>query len=301
VSVAKLMDGVMTQTQFLPEAEGGVTTYALGEGEREEVLAFLAERPMHTVCMAGLIRDNGVESAHNRGTFYGCRNTSGRLEGVALVGHATLLDARTRRAYREFALAAQVSTRTHVIMGESDAVEEFRGHYADAGQRMRRACRELLFELRRPIEDVCEIAGMRPATPADLDLVAPVHAGLAEAESGVNPLDVDPEGFRARCLRRIEQGRVWVVVSEDGRLLFKADVQAETPEVIYLEGVYVHPAERGSDTGRRCLKQLSRELLLRVRRVCLLVNEENERAHSFYRMCGFRLRGVYDTIFLRLD
>src|SRR5438270_9755590 len=146
------MEDLTTASRYQPEAEASVKTYPLTDGEREEVLAFLAERPMHTVCMAGLIRDNGVESAHNRGTFYGCRNTSGRLEGVALVGHATLLDARTRRAYREFALAAQVSTRTHVIMGESDAVEEFRGHYADAGQRMRRACRELLFELRRPIE-----------------------------------------------------------------------------------------------------------------------------------------------------
>lgn len=301
MSVATLMDGVMAGTQFLPEPKIGVTTCALVESEREEVLAFLAERPVHTVCMAGLIRDNGVESAHNRGTFYGCRNSEGRLEGVALVGHATLLDARTRRAYSEFALAAQVSTHTHMILGESDAVEEFWNHYADAGQRMRRACRELLFELTKPIEDVCEIEGMRPATAEDLDLVAPVHAGLAEAESGVNPLDVDPEGFRARCLRRIEHGRVWVVVSADGRLLFKADVQAETPEVVYLEGIYIHPAERGTGVGRRCLKQLSRHLLLRARRVCLLVNEENERAHSFYRICGFKLRGLYDTIFLRLD
>jgi hypothetical protein len=295
------MDGVMTGTQVLPEAETGVTTYALVKGEREEVLAFLAERPVHTVCMAGLIRDNGVESEHNRGIFYGCRNASGRLEGVALVGHATLLDARTRRAYREFALAAQCSTRTHMIMGESDAVEEFWNHYADAGQRMRRACRELLFELTRPVEEAREVEALRLATAADLNLVAPVHAGLAEAESGVNPLDVDPEGFRARCLRRIEQGRVWLVVSEDGRLLFKADVQAETPEVIYLEGIYVHPAERGAGAGRRCLKRLSRELLLCTRRVCLLANEENERAHSFYRICGFKLRGVYDTLFLRLD
>jgi uncharacterized protein len=301
MSVATLMDGAMETTQFLPLAGGGVETYAPCEDEREEVLAFLAERPAHTVFMAGLIRDNGVVSAHNRGTFYVCRDERGRLEGVALVGHATLLDARTPRAFREFALAAQCSTRTHMIMGESDAVEEFWGHYAGAGRPARRACRELLFELARPVEDAREVEGLRPATAADLDLVAPVHASLAEAESGVNPLDRDPEGFRARCLRRITQGRVWVIVSAEGRLLFKADVQAETPEVVYLEGVYVHPAERGAGAARRRLNRLTRELLLCTRRVCLLVNEENERAHSFYRACGFRLRGVYDTIFLRLD
>jgi predicted GNAT family acetyltransferase len=296
------MEDVMATSQYLPAAEVSVTTYPLAEEERDEVLAFLAERPTHTVCMAGLIRDNGVESALNRGTFYGCRNSEGRLEGVALVGHATLVEARTRRAFREFALAAQGSTRTHMIMGEADSVEEFWSHYADAGQPMRRACRELLFELRHPMDVSHEVEGLRLATPDELDLIAPVHAGLAEAESGINPLEKDAEGFRARCLRRIEQGRVWVLVSEDGRLLFKADVQASTPEVIYLEGIYVHPAERGAGLGRRCMTQLNNELLLlHTRRVCLLANEENERAHSFYRMCGFKLRGVYDTIFLRLD
>jgi predicted GNAT family acetyltransferase len=300
MSVATLMDGVMAQTQFLPEVSAEVNTYALSEEEREEVLSFLAERPIHTVCMTGLIRDNGVVSAHNRGAFYGCRNSEGRLEGVALVGHATLVEARTRRAFREFALVAQCATRTHFILGESDAVEEFWSHYTDAGQPMRRACREFLFELRYPLDAGRGGEDLRRATPEDLDLIVPVHAGLAEAESGVNPLDTDPAGFRARCLRRIEQGRTWVVVRE-GRLLFKADVQADTPEVVYLEGVYVNPSERGTGIGRRSMTRLGSELLSHTRRVCLLANEENERAHAFYRHCGYKLRGVYDTIFLRID
>ena len=49
------------------------------------------------------------------------------------------------------------------------------------------------------------------------------------------------------------------------------------------------------------MTRLGFELLLQTRRVCLLANEENERAHAFYRNCGYKLRGVYDTIFLRLD
>jgi predicted GNAT family acetyltransferase len=301
MSVATLMDGVMTQTQFLPEVSVEVNTYALAEEEREEVLAFLAERAVHTVCMAGFVRDNGIVSPHNRGTFYGCRSAEGRLEGVALVGHATLVEARTRRAFREFALVAQCTTRTHFILGEADSVEEFWSHYADAGQPMRRACREFMFELRYPLEAGRGSESLRRATPEDLELILPVHARLAEDESGVNPLDTDPEGFRARCLRRIEQGRVWVVVSDGGRLLFKADVQADTPEVVYLEGVYVNPTERGTGIGRRMMTRLGYELLLHTRRVCLLANEENERAQAFYRNCGYKLRGVYDTIFLRLN
>ena len=297
VSLSQTMQAVMEESQYLPEAEVTVTTEELTEDDRHEVLAFLSERPMHTVCLTGFIRDNGLQSPHNRGTFYGCRNSAGRLEGVALIGHATLIEARTRRAMREFALVAQGATRTHMIMGEKAKVEQFWNYYADEGQQMRRACRESLFELRRAMEQTLEVEGLRLATCEDIDLVAPVHASMAEEESGVNPLNVDPEGFIRRCLRRIEMQRVWVVV-RDGELLFKADVQADTPEVVYLEGVWVNSAERGTGLGRECLRQLCREVMVRSKSVCVLVNEENERAQTFYRMCNFKLRATYDTIFL---
>lgn len=303
MSVALLIDNVMAESQYLPEAASSVAVVELAERDREEVLGFLAERPVHTVALAGLIRDNGFVSEHNRGDFYGCRNSRGRLEGVALVGHHTLVEGRTRRAVREFATAALGCPRTHMILGELETVEEFWNGYADEGQRMRLACRELLFELREAIgrdEDDASEEGPRRASAEDLELIIPVHAGLAAAESGVNPLDTDPEGFRRRCLRRIEQGRTWVVTDGE-RLLFKADVQADTPEVIYLEGVYVHPSERGTGAARAYLTRLCRHLLSFTRTVCLLANEENERAQRFYRTCGFKMRGVYDTIFLRRD
>jgi uncharacterized protein len=299
-SFNSLMNTVMANTPYLPEADLTVTVFELTEEDRNEVLAFLAERSTHTVCMTGFIRDNGLVSPHNRGTFYGCRNSEDRLEGVALIGHATLIEARTSRAMREFGVIAQTHTRTHMIMGEVDAVEEFWNYYADEGQEMRRACRELLFELRHAMDVPEEIGEMRRANLGDLDQIVPVQAAMAEFESGVNPFEVDPEGFRARCARRIEMGRIWVL-EEDGKLVFKADIQADTPDVIYLEGVWVSPAERGKGIGRKCMRQLCRDLLTRSKSVCLLVNQENERSHTFYRMCNFKMRGVYDSIFLRQD
>lgn len=299
-SFNSLMNSVMANTPYLPEADLTVTVFELTEEDRNEVLAFLAERSTHTVCMTGFIRDNGLVSPHNRGTFYGCRNSEDRLEGVALIGHATLIEARTSRAMREFGVIAQTHTRTHMIMGEVDAVEEFWNYYADEGQEMRRACRELLFELRHAMDVPEEIGEMRRANLGDLDQIVPVQAAMAEFESGVNPFEVDPEGFRARCARRIEMGRIWVL-EEDGKLVFKADIQADTPDVIYLEGVWVSPAERGKGIGRKCMRQLCRDLLTRSKSVCLLVNQESERSHTFYRMCNFKMRGVYDSIFLRQD
>jgi predicted GNAT family acetyltransferase len=125
-----------------------------------------------------------------------------------------------------------------------------------------------------------------------------VQARLAEAESGINPLEVDPEGFRLRTARRIEQGRVWVWI-EDGRLIFKADVMSKTPDVFYLEGVHVHALERGKGYGLRCMSQLGRQLLKSAGSVCLLVNERNKDAQSFFFKAGYKLRDCYDTIFLQ--
>jgi uncharacterized protein len=297
-SLNALMNVVMAETPYLPEADVTVDVIELTEEDRNEVLAFLAERPVHTVCLAGFIRDNGLVSPHNRGTFYGCRNSEGRLEGVALIGHATLIEARTARAMEEFGLVAQGYQRTHMILGEKDKVEQFWNYYADEGQEMRLACRELLFELRYAMQVRDEVDGLRRATLEDLDKIAPVQASMAEEESGKNPMEIDPDGFRARCARRIEMGRVWLL-EEDGRLVFKADVQSDTPDVVYLEGVWVNPSERGKGIGRQCLRQLCQDLLVRTKSVCVLVNEENHRAHTFYRMCNFKMRGVYDSIFLQ--
>src|SRR3954463_12161453 len=101
-TMSDLMSTVMAENPYLPEADVTVSLIELTEEDRTEVLAFLAERSIHTVCMTGFIRDNGLISPYNRGTFYGCRNSEGRLEGVALIGHATLIEARTERAMREF-------------------------------------------------------------------------------------------------------------------------------------------------------------------------------------------------------
>lgn len=300
MSAAHLMNTVMAESQYLPSADTTVSVAKLTNEDRNEVLAFLAERPVHTVCMVGFIRDNGLESELNRGTFWGCRNSEGRLEGVALIGHATLIEVRTDRALKEFAPVAQVCSNTFMIMGEQERIEQFWNSYADEGQEIRLICRELLFELRRPVQVPERVEGLRLATLEDLDLIVPVHAAMAEAESGINPLNVDPIGFRQRCARRIERGRVWVVVN-DGQLVFKADIQADTPDVTYLEGIYVNPAKRGRGIGRACLSELTRKLLLRSKSICLLVNETNEKACAFYRLSNFKLRGRYYSTFLQRE
>src|SRR5256714_4035891 len=271
---------------------------ALTERDDEtEVLDFLAERPVSTVVVRGLIRDNGLESPFNRGTFYACCDAEGRLEGVALVGHATFVEARTDASLRACASLAQGQHDAHMMLGEHELISRFWSHYAPEGQTPRLFCRELLFEQRWPVEASASVVGLRRATLDDLMLVMPVHAAMAYEESGVNPLDVDLHGFRMRCARRIEHGRVWVLI-EDGNLVFKADVASDTSECTYVEGVYVDHASRQRGHGLRCLSQFTRTLLTRTEAVCALVNEQNLMAQALFLKAGYKLRGYYETIFL---
>ena len=270
----------------------------LDDANVREVLDFLAERPLHTVIMSSFVRDNGLVSPLNRGAFYGCRGEDGGLEGVALIGHATMVEARTEEALAAFARLARESQSGHVILGETDKVGRFWGYYAKGEESPRLLCREMLLEQRWPVAVREEVKGLRLATADDLGLVMPVQAEMAYEESGVNPLERDPEGFRRRCARRIGMGRVWVWV-EDGRLIFKADIISETPEVVYLEGVWVNPEERGKGYGLRCMSRLGRELLSRAGSISMLVNERNIKALSLYRRAGYKPRGCYDTIYLK--
>ena len=294
---ARLEEMAATATAPLTAIESSLSLQRLTNEMEAEILAFLAERSLHTVVMAGHIRDNRIESAFNRGVFYACRNGEGQLEGVALLGHATLIEARSEAALAAFARLAQSCPQAHMIMGEQEKVERFWRYYANVGQMPRRVCRELLFEQQWPIEALEPVRELRLATPVDLELVMPVQAEMAQAESGINPLEVDPAGFRLRCARRIAQERVWVWTA-NGQLIFKADIISDTPQVIYLEGVYVNPNERGQGYGARCMSQLGQTLLAHTTSLCVLVNEQSTRAQNFFERAGFKLRACYDTVFL---
>ena len=274
-------------------------------GSEAEALEFLSQRPLNSVIMSSFIRDNGLVSDLNRGRFYSYRDQCGRIEGIALVGHATLFETNSDAALAAFARLVHNSDKVHMIMGEDAKVEQFWYHFTLNGRVRHQVGRELLLEQRSPMpgqrwsETRNRFNGLRLATFEDLSVVMTTHARMACEELGlVNPIVADPKGFPERCARRIQQRRVWVLI-ENGSLVFKADIVADTPDAIYLEGIYVNPEKRGQGYGLSCLTELSRSLLKRTESICLLVNERSHQARTFYSRAGFRFQSHYTTIFLQ--
>jgi predicted GNAT family acetyltransferase len=107
----------------------------------------------------------------------------------------------------------------------------------------------------------------------------------------------DRAGFLKRCGKRIERGRTFVVF-ENGKLVFKADIAAETSDVAYLEGIYVAPEFRGNNVGSKCLSKLSLHLLNRVEHICLLSNVELKNAHRSFAKAGYKNTDCCQTIFV---
>ncbi len=270
----------------------------LREEDRDEVVAFLNLRPVHTIAMTSFINDNGIENPSNRGIFYGYCGMDDKLEGVALIGHSTLIEARNNDAIRAFALAAKGSeTQIKLVMSSDRVAELFWLHYTDGLRQPRLASTEILFEVAFPfLVQNCEW-DIRTAKPEELTMVAEAHAEVALIESGVDPMQADRNGFLERALDRIKKGRTFVVV-EDGTLIFKADIVAETDNVVYLEGVYVSPARRGKGIGASCMAKLNLQLLEKVQNICLLSNESHSSAHKCFEKAGYKRTGKCTALFV---
>ena len=288
------------QSRNCSNDNGGLAIEQLTEHDTAEVLTFLAARPIYTVCMASYIRDHGMVSPLNRGTFYGCRDENGSLEGVALIGHATLIETESDAALKAFAQLKHQYATAHLIRGEHKMIQRFWDHYAELGHKPRLACRELLFEQQALTKIDGPVPELQPATLADLDEIMAINAEMICSECGTDPRTKDAAGFRQRTAQRIELDRIWLW-KKDGRLIFKADIFAETPEMIYIEGVYVNPEQRGQGNGLRCMSQLSRILMKRSRSTCLLINQQKKEQAAFYQKAGYQFRGTYDAIYLQQE
>lgn len=255
-------------------------------------------RPVHTVVMSSFIQDNGLESPDNRGKFYGYRNNQGTLEGVALIGRTTLIEACSENSLTAFAaVARQSETPIYLMMADGKSTERFWLEFTGDNRPARKVCTELLFELNFPffVQD-CEW-NVRVADLSELEQIAIAHDEVAFIESGVSPLQKDRAGFLKRCFKRIEQGRTFVVF-ENGKLVFKANIVAETADVVYLEGIYVSPEYRGKGIGSSCLSKLGLDLMARVENVCLLSNVEFKGAHRSFVEAGFKNTDCCQTFFV---
>jgi uncharacterized protein len=138
-------------------------------------------------------------------------------------------------------------------------------------------------------------SGLRAATLHDLDTLVAAAAAAYREEVGIDAYARDPALFEWRTRSQIEEGRSWLW-TEDGRILFKAEASAWTPDAVQLQQVWVEPELRGNGYGKRGLADLCRLLLETTPTVCLFVRPENDRAIALYDGIGMRRTITYRSL-----
>lgn len=266
----------------------------LVENDRHAALMLLAEDPVRGVHLRGMIEDNGLQSVAHRGCFYGYYEGA-RMLGVALLGHYIICYG-SDAAFAAFAELA-ASAKSSMIFGPKPEVESFWQQISLHGRQTKEVHTQQWLVCKKAALPLGSLQ-LRRANLTELAAVADAHAEIIRAECGYDPYLKDREGFTRRVQERIERGRTWVKMQGDA-VIFKAELVSVTPEAVYLEGIWTHPAHRGQGLAKSCMSELLHRLLRKHKAVCLVVDEENTIARRVYEHVGFVYANSYQVRYLQ--
>jgi hypothetical protein len=131
----------------------------------------------------------------------------------------------------------------------------------------------------------------------EIDVLLPASIAMFTEEVGVSPLSGDGgAAYRARVSELVRAGRAFARI-EDGRVIFKAEVGAATPQACQVQGVWVRPEFRGQGLaapGMAAVVNEARRSISPV--VSLYVNDFNAPARAAYNRAGFREVGEFMSV-----
>jgi hypothetical protein len=275
-----------------PANQTGVFVRVLDELDYRPALALLTAHPHEGVHLESLITDHGLTSPALRGRFYGYFEQD-ELKGIALIGHQILFCAPDEAIPLLARTAATADVRTAVIFGPTPQVELFWQHYAACGRELKMQRDFYWYVCETPAQPIRQFQLIQ-ATPEHLDAVAEAQATSFMEATGTDPRQTDPEGFRRRVLERIERGRTWIKL-ENEAVVFKAELQSVTPDVIYLEGIWTHPDHRQRGIAREGVVELTHRRLRKQQVLCLAVEPDEAVAMQIYEYAGFHQQADYQA------
>lgn len=263
----------------------------------DEVLALLDRDPVAHVFVASRVQAAGLAESRLGAQMWGY-GERGRLEALCYSGANLVPVQAGPDAVRAFAdRARRQGRRCSSIVGAAEGVlplwRLLEPHWGRA--REVRACQPLLALSGPPA--VAPDPDVRRVRPDELEVLLPACVAMFTEEIGTSP-DVGDGGalYRARVSELIGQGRAFARI-QDGRVLFKAEVGAATPQACQVQGVWVHPLLRGrglAEAGTAAVVELARRDVAPV--VSLYVNDYNEPARRTYARVGFAEVGTFTSV-----
>ena len=139
---------------------------------------------------------------------------------------------------------------------------------------------------------------VRPARPAEVDLVLPAAEHMFTAEIGYPPYRGSDRGYRSSLVSLAARGHTYVVI-EGGEVVFKTDIGSLALGCAQLQGVWVAPRLRGRGLAVPMLASVVEQVMVgSAPLVTLYVNDYNTAARATYEHIGFREVGDFSTVLL---
>jgi predicted GNAT family acetyltransferase len=267
----------------------------LTEKDRHATLQFLNRQPLLNVYLISRILDEGLSANVQPVAVSADQETICIASLTSNVVAAMDEDCDPGSQSTALALLAErILTRVvpvRAIISEAGLVEEL---WRNLGQSIEPPTvirlRQPVYGLFQKTPSLTEMRNMRFAGSRDLEALVPACAAMHTEEVGIDPLSRDPVGYRQRVRELIAKQRslIW---KEHGRIVFKCEYSAVTPEAIQLMGVWTHPSLRRKGYARQGLSEICGHIVKQGKKVTLFVNDFNDAAVHLYESLGFRRIG----------
>ena len=291
--------GVMLPSAF-QAARALATTRVLEAPDLAETLAVLHRDPVANAFVATRVESVGLDPWRLGGEMWGWYDEAGNLESLCYAGANLVLVNAGPEAVRAFAeRARRQGRRCSSIVGPADATAALWALLERSwGPAREVRAHQPLLAATAPSAEVSADPLVRRVRRGEVETVMPACVAMFTEEVGISPLAGDGGLlYQARVAELVGAGRSFARITEDGEVLFKAEIGAVTQGACQIQGVWVAPGHRGqglSVTGMAAVLDIALREVAPV--VSLYVNDYNLRARAAYRRVGFREVGAFMSV-----
>lgn len=274
------------------------TTRVLEPSDLGAALAILESDPVANAFVTSRVQIAGLDPWRLGGEMWGWY-ADGRLRSLCYSGANLVPICATPEAIRAFAdRARRAYRRCSSIVGPAEPTAQL-WRLLEPGWGPAREVRanQPLMVTERPAAGVTPDPLVRRIRKDEIEILMPACVAMFTEEVGISPLAGDGGLlYQARVAELIGTGRSFARI-EDGKVVFKAEIGAATPQACQIQGVWVAPEHRGrglSETGMAAVLRYALADVAPV--VSLYVNDYNTAARRAYTRVGFREVGAFMSV-----
>ncbi|MEV5204120.1 GNAT family N-acetyltransferase [Streptomyces sp. NPDC053720] len=274
------------------------TTRVLEPSDLGAALAILESEPVANAFVTSRVQIAGLDPWRLGGEMWGWY-ADGRLRSLCYSGANLVPICATPEAVRAFAdRARRAGRRCSSIVGPAEPTARL-WRLLEPGWGPAREVRahQPLMVTESPSADVTPDPLVRRIRKDEMDVLMPACVAMFTEEVGISPLAGDGGLlYQARVAELIGAGRSFARI-DDGKVVFKAEIGAATPQACQIQGVWVAPEHRGrglSETGMAAVLRYALADVAPV--VSLYVNDYNTPARRSYARVGFKETGAFMSV-----